>query len=243
MSVAASITAFLTGDSPAWPPGRAEARTVGLLGLRIPLQASAFILLVTALIFVNRAVDFLPAYGPIDPRSIRDKAIEQFVLFGLVPLATLLALGEDPRRYGLGLGDVRRGLVLLAVLVAVTVPAIALVVALSPELQAYYGPQLVSVPDTVLSNAVELFAAEFMLRGFLMFTLFRAIGPLGIVVAVVPFAFQHMDKPLLEAFSTLGGGLVFGWLDWRTQSIWYAGAYHVGIQATAVIVAGGLLPR
>ena len=134
----------------------------------------------------------------------------------------------------------RRGLVLTAVRSAVTLPAIALLVALLPDFRAFYAPQYSTVPDVLLTNVIELYAAEFMLRGFLMFALFRAVGPIGIVAAVVPFVFQHVDKPALEALSTLGGGLVFGWVNWRTRSIWYSGTYHVGIQALAIIVAGSI---
>jgi membrane protease YdiL (CAAX protease family) len=233
----------LVADPPRFEPDAGDLRSVNLVGLRVPLRAGAFLLLVTAMIYVNRTFDVLPAYGQLDPRSVRDKAIERLVEFAIIPLVVLLLTRDDPRRYGLGIGDARRGLVLLAVLSAITLPLIAVVVAASPDLRAFYAPQLSTVPDVVLSDVIELYAAEFMLRGFLMFALFRAIGPLGLVVAVVPFVFQHLDKPPLEALSTLGGGLVFGWLDWRTRSIWYAGTYHVGIQAVAVIVAGTMVAR
>ncbi len=111
------------------------------------------------------------------------------MLFGSVPLALLLAVREDPRRYGLGLEDTRRGLLLLGVLSAVA--------------------------------------------------LLRAVGPLGVVIAVVPFAFMHIGKPDPEMLSTLGGGLVFGWLNWRTGSIWSSGIYHVLIHTTVILAAAG----
>lgn len=227
---------FLAGDPPAYPSGRAEARTVNLLGLAVPLHSTAVLLGAVALLLISRTHDFLPAYGPTDPRSLRDKAIERFVLFGVVPLLVLLALREDPRRYGLGPGDARRGVVLLAGLVAVTVPAIVLLAA-TPTFRDFYAPEYSTAPDVLITNALDLISTEFLLRGFVMFALLRAIGPLAIVVAVVPFAFAHLDKPEIEMLSTLAGGLVFGWLNWRTRSIWYAGLYHVAIQATAVIAA------
>ncbi len=243
MSARSRFASLLLGDPPAYPPDAGDLRTVNLLGLHVPLRAGAFLLVTTAVLYANRSFDVLPAYGPIDPRSLRDKAIERLVEFGVLPILLLLATRDDPRRYGLGLGDVRRGVALGAILLAVTLPVIALLAATLPDLRTFYGPQYTTVGGVLLTNVLELFAAEFLLRGFLMFALFRAIGPLGIVIAVVPFVFQHLDKPAVEAVSTLAGGLVFGWLDWRTGSIWYAGAYHVGIQATAVIVAGGLVVR
>ena len=54
-----------------------------------------------------------------------------------------------------------------------------------------------------MTNGLELTAVEFALRGFLMLTLVRAIGPLGVVVATMPFVFGHLGKPELELFSTL----------------------------------------
>jgi CAAX protease family protein len=233
---------FLAGDPPAYPPGPAEARTIDVLGLRIPLHAAALLLGAIALLLVDRTHDFLPAYGPVDPRSLWDKAIERFVLFGIVPLLVLLALREDPRRYGLGVGDVRRGLPLLAVLMAVTVPAIVLVAAI-PAFRDFYAPEYSTAPDVLLRNGLDLVATEFLLRGVVLFALLRAIVPLAVVVAVVPFAFMHLDKPEVEMLSTLGGGLVFGWLNWRTRSIWYSGIYHVAIQSTVVIAAAAWAGR
>jgi membrane protease YdiL (CAAX protease family) len=94
-----------------------------------------------------------------------------------------------------------------------------------------------TVPDVVLSNVLDLASTEFLLRGFLMFALLRAIGPFAVVVAVVPFFMIHIGKPDVEALSTLVGGLVFGWLNWRTGAIWASAAYHVAIQTTVIVAA------
>jgi membrane protease YdiL (CAAX protease family) len=58
-----------------------------------------------------------------------------------------------------------------------------------------------------------------------------------VVVAVVPFFMIHIGKPDVEALSTLVGGLVFGWLNWRTGAIWASAAYHVAIQTTVIVAA------
>jgi membrane protease YdiL (CAAX protease family) len=70
-----------------------------------------------------------------------------------------------------------------------------------------------------------------------MMTLVRAMGPIGVLVATLPFVFAHIGKPELELFSTLGGGLVYGWLAWRTGSIWYGAAGHVAILTMATVAA------
>jgi membrane protease YdiL (CAAX protease family) len=206
--------------------------------MRLPAFATAALLLVSLILLLDRTHDVLPRFGPLDPRSLRNQAIERFVIFGMVPLGLLLAVREDPRRYGLRFGDARRGLILLGVLSAVTLPVIVLVTWL-PEVRDWYAPSMSTAGDVALSNVVDLVPAEFLIRGFLLFALLRAVGPLGLVIAVVPFAFTHIGKPDLEMLSTLGGGLVFGWLNWRTGSIWYSAAYHVLIQTTAIVAAAG----
>ena len=56
-----------------------------------------------------------------------------------------------------------------------------------PDARLYYAPSWSTLPDVLATNALDLFSAEFLFRGFLMFTLVRAIGPIGVLVATVPF--------------------------------------------------------
>ena len=79
----------------------------------------------------------------------------------------------------------------------------------------------------VLDHLVELVPAEFLLRGFLMFALWRRIGPLALVVQLVPFVLTHIGKPDIELWSTFIGGSVFAWLNWRTGSILWSALGHV----------------
>jgi membrane protease YdiL (CAAX protease family) len=232
----ARLVELLLGAPPVAPAAARDRTELNLVGLRVPALATAFLLLACALLMIDRNYDVLPRFGPIDPRSLRNQGIERLVFFGLLPLGILLALREDPRRYGLGRGDVRRAALLGGVATLVTVPAIALIAAV-PAIREWYGPSMTTVPGVLLTNVIDLFPTEFLLRGFLMFALIRAIGPFGVVVAVVPFVMVHIGKPDIEALSTLGGGLVFGWLNWRTGAIWASAAYHVAIQTTVIVAA------
>jgi membrane protease YdiL (CAAX protease family) len=232
----ARLVDLLVGDPPEYPPGPRDRKEVGLLGLRVPILATAFLLLTCALLLYDRNYDVLPRFGPLDPRSLRNQALERVVTFGIIPLVLLLALREDPYRYGLGRGDLRRAAILGGILTLVTVPIIALLAGL-PEIRAWYAPSMSTVAGVVVTNVLDLVPTEFLLRGFLMFALLRAIGPLGVVVATVPFFMIHIGKPDIEALSTLGGGLVFGWLNWRTGAIWASAGYHVAIQTTAIVAA------
>ncbi len=236
MTLRARLRDLLLGDPPSYPAGPRDRAELDLLGLRVPALATAFLLLAVVLLMLDRNYDVLPRFGPLDPRSLRNQGIERVVLFGLLPLGVLLALREDPRRYGLGRGDGRRALALGGLVTAVTIPAIVAIAAL-PAIRDWYAPSMSSLPDVLLTNVLDLVSTEFLLRGFVLFALVRAIGPFGVVVAVVPFVMIHIGKPDLEALSTLGGGLVFGWLNWRTGSIWASAGYHVALQTTVIVAA------
>jgi membrane protease YdiL (CAAX protease family) len=227
---------LLLEDPPAYPPGRRDRVEWNLAGLRVPALATAFLLVSCALLLYDRNYDVLPRFGPLDPRSLRNQGIERLVVFGIVPFGILLALREDPRRYGLGLGDRRRALSLGALATAVTVPVVALLAAV-PEIRAWYAPSMSTVPGVVITSVLDLVPSEFLMRGFVLFALLRAVGPFGVVVATVPFFMIHIGKPDAEAISTLAGGLVFGWLNWRTGSIWASAAYHVAVQSTVIVAA------
>ncbi len=236
VTLSARLVDLFLGDPPSYPAAARDRAELNLLGLRVPALATGFLLLAVVLLMLDRNYDVLPRFGPIDPRSLRNQAIERVVLFGLVPLVVLLALREDPRRYGLGRGDARRSLVLGGLATVVTVPVIALIPSV-PAIRDWYAPSMTTVPGVLLTNVLDLVPTEFLLRGFVLFALVRAIGPFGVIVAIVPFVMIHIGKPDLEAVSTLGGGLVFGWLVWRTGSIWASALYHVAIQATVIVAA------
>jgi membrane protease YdiL (CAAX protease family) len=55
-------------------------------------------------------------------------------------------------------------------------------------------------------------------------------------MATIPFVFTHLGKPELETLTTLFGGLGFGWLAWRTQSIWYGAAIHAFILVLLLVI-------
>jgi membrane protease YdiL (CAAX protease family) len=158
-------------------------------------------------------------------------------LFGLVPLAVVVAGFRDrPARYGVTPGDWRAGLVLMAGGCVVMTP-IVLWFATRPDVQAFYATGVASPARVVLTNAIDLTAAEFLFRGFLMLTLVRVMGPIGVLVATMPFVFAHLGKPELELFSTLGGGLVYGWLAWRTSSIVWGALGHTYIVSLVTLAA------
>jgi membrane protease YdiL (CAAX protease family) len=218
--------------SPAYPAQAADLREFEVLGLRLPLRATIVITVMVLAVIFDYSRTFFPreliAFDR-NPGIQRLQAIDRLALFIIVPLVVvLLGFRDRPARYGLRLGDWRWGLGLAVAGSAVMTP-IVLVVAGASDFRDYYAPSWSTLPEVLATNAVDLFSAEFLFRGFLMLTLVRTIGPVGVLVATLPFVFSHITKPELELLSTLAGGMAYGWLTWRTGSILWGALAHIYI--------------
>jgi uncharacterized protein len=215
---------------PDYPPDEGDLQDFSVLGLRFPLRASVAILATTALIAIDQLGWLLPeTRGFPDPGSsgLDAYSVERFGLFLVVPLAiVMLGFRDRPSRYGFSLGDWRWGAGLLIAGLVVMLPIILGLSSLD-QFRSYYGTSGQPVGGLVMDHLVELISAEFLLRGFLMFALWRRIGPLALVVQLVPFVLTHVGKPEIELWSTFIGGSVFAWLNWRTGSILWSALGHV----------------
>jgi len=226
-------------QAPDYPATPADLRTVDVVGLRLPVRASVAIAVVTLALLFDYSRTFFPAGVPTDrsAQGMFATALERFVLFGLIPFGVVvLGFRDRPGRYGLTLGDWRWGATLVAIGCLVMTP-IVLWFASITGVRDYYAQSSAPLGELIVTNAIDLTATEFAFRGFLMLTLVRVIGPFGVLVATMPFVFSHLGKPELELFSTLAGGLVYGWLAWRTRSIVWGSIGHTYI-VTLVVVAG-----
>ena len=233
------VRAFL--GAPDYPAEPADTATTNIVGLRLPIRATIAICVMVAGLLIDFHRDFLPReviYSRA-PDVLRIATLQRFVLVGLVPLAIVLFLFRDhPRRYGLRIGDWRAGLTLAGIGTAVMLPLV-IWAGHQPDFAAYYAASTTSAGDVAITNVLDVFGAEFVFRGFLMFTLIRTVGPLGVVLAAVPFTFAHLGKPELETVSTLLGGTIFGWLDWRTGSILYSATAHAIILTVVMFASVG----
>jgi membrane protease YdiL (CAAX protease family) len=237
-----SWAAFASG--PSYPAEPADLRTVELVGLRLPVRAGLAIVVVTFALLFDHAGTFIPTDVAGSGRGAGAMLVigfERAILFGLVPLAiVLLVFGDRPSRYGLTIGDWRWGIALSAIGCLLMTPVV-LWFATLPDARTYYAEGVAPLGQLLITNGLDLTASEFLFRGFLMLTLVRVIGPLGVLVATMPFVFAHFGKPELELFSTLGGGLVYGWVAWRTRSIVWGAIAHVYI-VTLVTLAAAATP-
>lgn len=225
---------------PADEATEADRRTIGAAGLQLPVRASIAVAITTLVLLLDLSRVLVPeatAQLGRAPDGVRAVALERVVLFGSVPLlVVLLAFRDRPTRYGWTLGDGRAGAA-LALAGCVVMTPIVLWFAGLPDVRAYYAVSAAPVPDVVITNVLELTSAESLFRGFLMLTLVRTIGPVGVLVAVMPFAFGHVGKPALELLSTPLGGLAYGWLAWRTRSIIWGSIAHVYILSLVTLAA------
>jgi membrane protease YdiL (CAAX protease family) len=218
--------------APVYPAEAADRREFEFLGLRLPRRATVVITVVVLAVIFDYSRTFFPreliAFDR-NPGMQRLQAFDRLALFVAVPLlVVLLGFRDRPSRYGLRLGDWRWGLGLALVGCALMTP-IVLAVAGAGDFHDYYAPSWSSLPDVVATNWIDLFSAEFLFRGFLMLALVRAIGPIGVLIATLPFVFSHLTKPELELLSTLAGGMAYGWLTWRTGSILWGALAHTYI--------------
>ncbi len=182
----------------------------------------------------------LGPFGAGAAEAKRVQALGRLVLEGAVPLLLVIFVMRDrPSRYGVAVGDWRAGLAIGLGGCLVMTPVVLAAVHLA-DFATYYAPQGASARDVFLTTALEVIPAEFFFRGFLLFALLRVAGPIAVVIATLPFAFAHLGKPEIETLSTLVGGLLYGWLDWRTGSVLWSGLAHTWILSLTVLAAAAV---
>ena len=230
---------------PSYRPDERDLRTFRLAGLELPIRSTVAVVAVILIVIFDFQRTLIPdALVQYDrnPGIQRLQALSRLVLFSCVPLLiVLVGFRDKPGRYGLQLGDWRWGLG-LAVVGCVVMTPIVLVLSGTPDFRAYYAPSAEPLPGLLFTNGIDLVSTEFVFRGFLMLTLARVFGPIGLVVALFPFTFTHLTKPESELLSTFFGGAVYGWLAWRTRSIVWGAAAHIYIVTLVIVAAGGFGP-
>ncbi len=166
------------------------------------------------------------------------------VLYMLVPLLlSAVTRGSFHRRYGLGLGDWRAGLLISGLFLAVMLPATYVASKLDAFKGMYPlagngaymlslggGKTQVSVPLFVLYEAgyfAYFIGWEFLFRGWMVNGLLPTFGRLGaILIPVAPFAVMHLGKAELEALGSIIACIALGILALRTRSFWYGVVIH-----------------
>ncbi|RMH01437.1 MAG: CPBP family intramembrane metalloprotease [Chloroflexi bacterium] len=169
------------------------------------------------------------------------KAHDRFIFYFILPMLIILILfRESPTNYGFQIGNWRTGLKWV-IPVCMIMAVILLFLARTPAMQSYYAARTPQQLWRLLYlNGIELFAWEFVWRGFMLFGLARALGPgPAIFLQAVPFAFMHLGKPEIETLSTIFGGAGFAIVAWQSQSFLYPWLIHWFIASFTMLVATG----
>jgi membrane protease YdiL (CAAX protease family) len=164
--------------------------------------------------------------------------LERLAEYTVLPLIViLLVFRENPKDYGLRLGDWKAGVLITLVAWLVSAPILYWAVKASPSLAEYYAQQ--STPLFIIPILVEMIGWEFILRGFIFFGYEKKFGGNALWLSAVPFALAHLGKPSLETLSTIFSGFLFGWVAWRTRSIIYPFLIHCFLTIFTILVASG----
>lgn len=193
----------------------------------------------TLAVILTTTLGLLDAYGY---RLADTIAYNRFLYYFLVPAAVVWLWRDQLADYGLRPGAWREGLA-WTLAAGLGMGLILLFVARQPAMVSYYQARLThGVARAVGLAGLELFAWEFVWRGFLLFSLARIIGPgPAIFLQAVPFTFLHVGKPPIETFTTIFGGAGFGFIAWRTRSCLYPWLIHWFIMSFTMLVAAGKL--
>lgn len=197
----------------------------------------------TQLVLLIVFTTIIPMLDSYKHRIIEVNAYNRFIFYFIFPaLIVHFLFRESLTEFGFQLGNWREGLK-WTVPICILLGAFLFSFARTPEMQSYYAARAAdSARLIVFQHMVELFAWEFIWRGFLLFGLARHVGVgAAIWLQAVPFAYMHLGKPELETLSTIFGGAGFGFVAWRTQSFVYGWLIHWFIAAFTVLVAAGYL--
>ncbi len=228
-----------------------------LYGLRRPGRRTQFLVLVAVVVliafhYLTRA-DTIGVFSPNrgwTPLTAQPLApLVHFgvsaLILGVVPLVLARQFtGLRLRDLGLGLGNWRRGLILLAIGIPSAVLA-GKIGAATPVMRALYPLDPTLTGSGFVTYALVSFlyfgAWEVLFRGVLLFGLRDDLGEgTANVLQTALSVIAHFGRAVNETLAALPSGLVFGWADLRVGSIWYIAIVHwvVGVSMDYFVVIG-----
>jgi membrane protease YdiL (CAAX protease family) len=197
-------------------------------------QAAIALLTISIVLSVDHYRNILPV--PV---------LDDVLLYLIVPLLMImLILRRSPLDFGLCPGRWREGLA-WAVGGALLMVGVAWVFAQLPEFRPYYADYFAlrnpggNVWASIGLSGLQMFAWEFLFRGFLLFALADLLGPYAIWVQMVPFAVAHFGKPEWETYASIPGGLLSGWIAYRVGSFFPSWLIHWALAVVMSIWLGG----
>ena len=159
--------------------------------------------------------------------SFGSLVLRYVVLYLAIPAVGLMLIRMNPLDTGLRLGDYRRWRFHVLIACAASL-AIVVIGSRFGSVGAYYEPRSTTpLARYVGERIVIIFAIEYLYRGFLLFGLRERFGEGAILVQMIPFALLHAGKPELETIGCILTGLYFGYVAYRTNSMWPVFIIHL----------------
>lgn len=158
-----------------------------------------------------------------------------FFLMGILPLGIILfVFREDPKEYGLRVGDWKFGIFSLLVLFPLIAGILLYPASQIQEMRNFYPFDKGAGVSTVAFLRLEIprgllyyTSWEFFFRGFMLFGLRKIVGDWNaICIQTLPSTLWHIGMPTGEVFASIFGGILFGLLSIRTRSILWPFLLH-----------------
>lgn len=162
-----------------------------------------------------------------------------FFFFALGLLFVKFGLKENLKDYGLGLGDYKLGLKISLCLTPLFIIS-GLTAAFDGEMNQMYPlarDVIYASGGYVLLYFVSYFAYyvgwEFLFRGIGINAIskksgaFMAIAVTTLISALIHTSIAGFGKPFTETFSAIFAGIIFGYVAYKTKSIWYTLWMHM----------------
>jgi membrane protease YdiL (CAAX protease family) len=169
------------------------------------------------------------------------KTLYQFSFFFLISfiipaLYVVLIMKKSLTEFGLGIGNIKKGLITLIVIPVLVIPLIYISSKI-PDIRMEYplAKSLLSDQSNLLlyQSAYIIFyyiGWEFFFRGFLLFGLKGRFGEINaILIQTISSCLLHIGKPEGEILGSIIIGILFGIIALRTRSIWYVFLIHAAI--------------
>ncbi len=183
----------------------------------------------------------IPMLDYYDHRLTGTKAYDRFILYFILPTVIIIwFFKESPSDYGFKIGNWRAGLA-WTIVACIGMALILWFIARTPSMEKYYDARAPKeISRLIYLTGVDLFGWEFIWRGMMLFGMARIIGPApAILFQAVPFAYMHLGKPEVETFTTIFGGIGFGFVAWQSGSFVYPFLIHWFIASFTMLIASG----
>ena len=157
-----------------------------------------------------------------------------FLMFFVIPLAYgIFAMKKNMTFFGLGAGNIRRGLKMLILIPLVILPVVYFASKM-PDVRSEYPLARSLLYDQSYLLIYELayfsfyyIAWEFSFRGFLLFGLKARFGAFNaILIQTISSCLIHIGKPEGEILGSIAVGILFGIIAVKTRSVWYVIILH-----------------